>query len=90
MLRMVVFPEPLGPMSAWISPRRTSMSTPSTAVRPPKCFGKPLALSNPPFDSAPLETVAGGGSIAGAPVETAAATCFPASYPIATTPAAAR
>src|SRR5262249_46031371 len=32
----VVLPAPLGPISAWISPSRTSRSTPSVATSPPK------------------------------------------------------
>src|SRR5205814_1695912 len=33
----VVFPAPLGPMSATISPSRTSSDTPHSASRSPKC-----------------------------------------------------
>src|SRR5512139_2239584 len=36
MLKVVVFPEPLGPMSPKISPWDTSKVTPLTAARPPK------------------------------------------------------
>ena len=36
----VVLPAPLGPMSAWISPRSTSSETPSVATTPPKRFAK--------------------------------------------------
>src|SRR3990172_2627283 len=38
MLKVVVFPEPLGPMSPKISPFPTSKETPLTAARPPKYF----------------------------------------------------
>src|SRR5512139_1749265 len=38
MLKVVVFPEPLGPMSPKISPCATSKETPFTAARPPKYF----------------------------------------------------
>src|SRR5512141_724079 len=38
MLKVVVFPEPLGPMSPKISPCDTSKETPFTAARPPKYF----------------------------------------------------
>ena len=44
MFRMVVLPEPFGPMRAWISPWRICMSTPSTALRPPKCLASPLTF----------------------------------------------
>ena len=59
MFRMVVLPEPLGPMSAWISPRRTSMSTPSTALRPPKCLARPLTASSTSPDRRAISSVAG-------------------------------
>src|SRR5512143_470350 len=36
MLKVVVFPDPLGPMSPKISPCATSKETPSTAASPPK------------------------------------------------------
>ena len=37
-LSVVVFPEPLGPISAWMSPARTVMLSALTAVTPPKRF----------------------------------------------------
>src|SRR5581483_6232900 len=42
----VVFPAPLGPMSAWIVPSRTASETSSTARTPPKPFETPVASSS--------------------------------------------
>src|SRR5207247_10357239 len=44
-LNRVVFPAPLGPISARRSPGCTSRPTPSTARRPPKCLATPSSLS---------------------------------------------
>src|SRR4051794_33239474 len=41
----VDLPAPFGPMTAWISPTRTSMDTPDTALRPPKRFSSASARS---------------------------------------------
>jgi hypothetical protein len=41
-LKTVVFPAPFGPMSAWMEPRRTDRSTPSTATKPWNSFLSPL------------------------------------------------
>ena len=38
-LKIVLLPAPFGPISARISPARTSKETFCTAARPPKCFG---------------------------------------------------
>ena len=40
----VVLPAPLGPITEWIEPRRTSRSTPSTARKVPNVRREPLAL----------------------------------------------
>src|SRR5215469_16589646 len=40
-LKKVVLPAPFGPMSAWISPRRTRRSTSLTATKPLNCFVRP-------------------------------------------------
>src|ERR687898_3275272 len=39
----VVLPAPLGPMTAWISPLRTSSDTSDTARRPPNRFPRLIA-----------------------------------------------
>ena len=41
-LKQVVLPAPLGPMSAWIVPRRTRRSTPLTATKPRNSLVSPL------------------------------------------------
>src|ERR1051326_8308877 len=41
-LTKVVLPAPLGPISAWISPSRTSIERLSVATRPPKRLISPL------------------------------------------------
>src|SRR6266852_1967744 len=43
----VLFPAPLGPITACRTPRWTSSETLSTAVSPPKTFLSPLALKPP-------------------------------------------
>ncbi len=45
MLNSVVFPAPLGPMRAWISPRGSARSTPSTARTPPNALRSPRTSS---------------------------------------------
>src|SRR2546428_7913695 len=40
-LKTVVLPAPLGPISAWIEPRRTRRSTLRTAMKPLKAFVRP-------------------------------------------------
>ena len=40
-LKQVVLPAPLGPMSAWIVPRRTSRLTSLTATKPRNSFVSP-------------------------------------------------
>src|SRR6266705_2675013 len=40
--KSVVLPEPFGPISPTISPASTVMSTPASAVSPPKCLATPL------------------------------------------------
>src|SRR3984957_14456156 len=42
-LMVVVFPEPFGPISPTISPRRSSAENSATAAMPPKCFCSMLA-----------------------------------------------
>ncbi len=44
-LMKVLLPEPFGPISACTVPRRTAMSTPSSAFRPPKCLARPSMRS---------------------------------------------
>src|SRR5689334_19370782 len=40
-LKQVVLPAPLGPISAWMVPRRTRKSTPLTATKPRNSFDRP-------------------------------------------------
>src|ERR1700722_1800256 len=42
-LMVLVFPEPFGPISPTISPRRSSAENSATAAMPPKCFCSMLA-----------------------------------------------
>src|SRR5450756_1534020 len=85
MLRIVVLPEPFGPIRAWISPGRIVMSTPSTALRPPKCLASPLTERRVLFEPAPPVTGAGGGALpAASPAP--AATCMAAADPDAHQP----
>src|SRR5689334_296286 len=44
-LKQVVLPAPLGPIRAWIDPRRILRSTLLTALKPPKTLVSPLASS---------------------------------------------
>ena len=48
MLKSVVLPAPFGPMSAWISPARTSSVASLTARMPPKDFDTPSACRTTP------------------------------------------
>src|SRR5579864_2426823 len=45
MLKIVLFPEPFGPISPRISPRASLNDTLLTAVKPPKRFTNPLTVS---------------------------------------------
>src|SRR5262245_46344516 len=44
-LMKVVLPAPFGPITAWVSPSRTSKSMPSQARSAPKLFDSPLTSS---------------------------------------------
>src|SRR5512142_3351542 len=46
----VVLPAPFGPITAWVSPSRTSKSMPSEARSAPKFFVNPLTSSIAPED----------------------------------------
>src|SRR5437879_5973232 len=47
MLKIVLLPEPLGPIRPRISPCSTRNDTPLTAVKPPKRFTNPSTVSTP-------------------------------------------
>src|SRR5471030_1728197 len=53
-LKQVVLPAPLGPIKAWMAPRRTLRSTPETAAKPPNDLPRPAVdrmKSSPPTDT---------------------------------------
>lgn len=55
-LNSVVFPAPLGPMTAQTSPRATARSTPATATKPSKTLRTRRTSSTPgPLAAAPDE-----------------------------------
>src|ERR1700736_2988673 len=60
MLKIVLLPEPLGPIRPRISPCSTLNDTLLTAVKPPNRFTNPLTSSTAP---APLLLVAVGGAL---------------------------
>src|SRR6201990_880369 len=60
MLKIVLLPEPLGPIRPRISPCSTLNDTLLTAVKPPNRFTSPLTSSTAP---APLLLVAVGGAL---------------------------
>src|SRR5215208_546364 len=60
-LKAVVLPAPFGPMRAWSERSRTAMSTPWTALMPPKCFAIPWATRIGPSMRSAGRSVGGGG-----------------------------
>src|SRR5271170_2291927 len=53
MLKQVVLPAPLGPINAWIEPRRTRKSTPETARKSPRTCTGPRSRGCGPRSSPP-------------------------------------
>ena len=59
MLKIVLLPEPFGPIRPRISPFSTRNDTLLTAVKPPNRFTNPSTVSTPNFSAWPVSAVTG-------------------------------